>query len=303
MNDQADSRKLLVDVPVQGGTLRVAQWGSSGPVVLCVHGITASHVEFEFLADELAGSCRLIAPDLRGRGRSNGVSGPWGMAAHATDLVAVLDHLGIARADVLLGHSMGGFVGAVAAARAPERFGGVLMLDGGVPLFNVSFIAWLPFSDWLVERLVSKIIGPSLARLDMTFESREAYRAFWRRHPALAKDWSPHLEAYADYDLDGDAPALRPSTRKDALLRDVRTQLVENLVPQSLKQIRVPVRFLRAERGVFDDAPLYPEKKLARPARGIPRFSSALVPDVNHYTLMMSARGAKAVAAEVQSLL
>lgn len=301
MYDLADAVKT-VDVPVAGGSLRVAQWGDRGPVVFCAHGITANHTEFQWLADELK-ECRLIAPDLRGRARSNGIEGPWGMAAHAADVVAVMDHLRIARADVLLGHSMGGFVAAVAAARHPDRFARVLMVDGGIPLFNISFIAWLPFADRLIELITHKILGPSLERLDLTFASREAYRDFWRKHPALADDWHAYVEAYVDYDLEGEAPQLRASTRKAALLRDVRTQLVEDLVPRSLQAIRCPVRFLRAPRGILNGPALYDERKLARAARGITQFSSTTVAGVNHFTILLSERGAKAVAAEVRQLL
>lgn len=302
MNDIASSYKT-VDVPVEGGTLRVGLWGTSGPVIVCAHGITANHTEFLWLAEQLGPGYRLIAPDLRGRGRSNAITGPWGMAAHAADVVAVLDHLGIAKADLLLGHSMGGFVAAVAAAQAPDRFARVLMVDGGVPLMNVGFIAWLPFSNYLIEKLTQKIIGPSLTRLDMTFASREDYRDFWRPHPALAGDWSPYFEQYVDYDLVGEAPALRASTRKEALLRDVRTQLVEDLVPRSLKQIRCPVRFLRAPRGIMNDKALYAEGKLAKVTSGIAQYSSATIPDVNHYTILLSERGARAVAADIRRML
>jgi len=301
MNDLSATLKTI-DVPVAGGSLRVALWGDRGPVVFCVHGITANHTEFLWLAEQLK-DCRLVAPDLRGRGRSNAIAGPWGMAAHAADVVAVMDHLGIATADVLLGHSMGGFVAAVAAAQYPERFGCVLMADGGVPLFNISFIARLPFADWVIERITHKILGPSLERLDMSFESQAAYRAFWRRHPALAANWDARVEAYVDYDLEGTAPALRASTRKEALLRDVRTQLIEDLVPRSLEAIRCPVRFLRAPRGLMDGKPLYDERKLARATQGMANFSSRTIDDVNHFTILLSERGAKAVAAEVRSML
>lgn len=298
----ADLRYRTFDVPVSGGSLRVAEWGEAGPVILCVHGITATHAEFFPVAEALGAGFRVIAPDLRGRGRSNGIEGPWGMQAHAADVAAVLDHLGLPKADVLLGHSMGGFVAAVAAATYPERFGAVLMVDGGLPLMNVGFLGQLPFSDFLIEKLVRRIIGPSLDRLAMSFESREAYRAFWKKHPALAPYWSDYVERYVDYDLTGEPPALRPSTRKEALLRDVRTQLVENVVPESLKRIRVPVRFLRASRGMFDGAPLYRESVVRKGASGIREFSLATV-NGNHFTIVMSAAGGATVAAEIRGLL
>ena len=292
-----------VDVPVQGGSLRVGVWGTGGPVVLCAHGVTANHAQFLLFAERLGASVRLIAPDLRGRGRSNRIAGPWGMAAHAADMVAVLDHFKLPKADVLLGHSMGGFVAAVAAAQYPDRFGRVVLVDGGVPLMSAAFIAWLPFSSFIIERIVKMFIGPSLTRLEMTFESREAYRNFWRPHPALAQDWSPQIEAYLDYDLEGEPPALRPSTNKAALLLDARTQLIEDLVARSLKQIRCPVRFLRAPRGLTNAAPLYREDKLARGTAGIANYSCRTLEDVNHFTIMLSERGARAVAEEVRKLL
>lgn len=291
------------DVPVQGGSLRVGMWGERGPVVLCSHGITANHTAFQLLADQLAHEVRLVAPDHRGRGRSNGITGPWGMTAHAADMAAVLDHLNIERAEVLLGQSMGGFVAAVTAAEYPRRIRNVLMVDGGIPLLNAGFITWLPFSNYLIERITQRVIGPSLTRLDMTFESREAHHKFWRAHPALANDWSPELEYYFDYDLVGEAPALRSSVRKDALLLDVRTQMIENLVPRSLKAIRCPVRFLRAERGVMNDKALYDEARLEREGAKVNTFSRATVAGTNHFTILMSARGAKAVAEEVRKLL
>lgn len=292
-----------VDVPVEGGSLRVGIWGAHGPVVLCSHGITATHTEFQHLANQIGHDVRLIAPDHRGRGRSNGITGPWGMAAHAADMAAVLDHLGFDQAHLLLGHSMGGFVAAVTAAQYPARVSQVLMVDGGVPLMDVSFITWLPFSKFFVEKLTRKIIGPSLTRLDMTFQSREAYRTFWRAHPALKNDWSPEVEQYVDYDLEGEPPALRSSVRKEALLCDVRTQMIEGLVPRSLKALRCPVRFLRAEHGIMNDKALYDETKLAREGAKIAAFSYANIQGVNHFTILMSERGARAVAGEIRSLL
>ena len=85
------------------------------------------------VARELAstrGVC-LLAPDLRGRGHSAGLPGPYGVAAHVTDLVAVLDHAGAKRV-VLVGHSMGAYLVARLAAQHPERVAAVVLLDGGL---------------------------------------------------------------------------------------------------------------------------------------------------------------------------
>ncbi|PTT15740.1 hypothetical protein DBR36_14370, partial [Microbacterium sp. HMWF026] len=62
------------DIPVPGGTLRVGEWhpDAEGIPWLLVHGVTASHLAWAWLARET--TARLIAPDLRGRGRSTAMS-------------------------------------------------------------------------------------------------------------------------------------------------------------------------------------------------------------------------------------
>ena len=119
-------------VEVDGGTLHVGRWGTGRPVVVAAHGITGTHRAFRALAEQLGEEVTLLAPDLRGRGHSNRVGGPFSMAAHADDLVAVLDHVGVQRATIV-GHSMGGFVAVVTAHRHPERVERLVLVDGGLP--------------------------------------------------------------------------------------------------------------------------------------------------------------------------
>ena len=97
-------------VPVAGGPLHVAAAGppatEAGCVMLAVHGVTASLMTWRSVARELDEHICLLAPDCRGRGLSATLPGPYGMATHVEDLIAVLDDAG-ARAAVLVGHSMG----------------------------------------------------------------------------------------------------------------------------------------------------------------------------------------------------
>src|SRR4051794_17948038 len=121
------------DVPVTGGELAVHRWPGEGPIVLAVHGLTSNAYSWGVVADQLGGDVTLIAPDLRGRGRSNGLPGPFGIAQHADDLAMVLDAIG-AEQVVVAGDSMGGFIAALFAVRHAAR-GGELGLGGGGPGF------------------------------------------------------------------------------------------------------------------------------------------------------------------------
>ncbi len=86
-----------------------------GDAVVLLHGFPFTHRIWDETAIALAGEYRVVAPDLRGMGASNGTAGPYLMEQLAGDLAALLDALGIERATIV-GHSLGGYV-ALAFAR------------------------------------------------------------------------------------------------------------------------------------------------------------------------------------------
>lgn len=275
------------EAPVDGGLLHGAIWGSDdAPAILAVHGITSHHLAWADVARTLPDH-RLIAPDLRGRGASADLPGPWGMARHADDVVAVLDHLGLDRVPIV-GHSMGAFVAAAAAHRHPDRISRVILVDGGLPL---------ELPPGVDASQIDAALGPALARLSMTFESRETYRAFWRGHPAFVDEPPADLDAYSDYDLAGVAPTLRPRPSADAVRTDSRELYGAPVVVDALTAL-AGATLLTAPRGLQNETPgLYPPAVLARWRAALPQLTVHEVADVNHYTIVMGERGAAAVAA------
>jgi len=275
------------DLATSGGDLRISRWPStSGKAVIAVHGITANAFSFGPLAEQLAGSVDLIAPDLRGRAASGKVGGPYGLATHTDDLVALMDHLGITQA-TLVGHSMGGFVAALAAVRHPQRVKSVLLVDGGV-----SFGAVPPGAD--VDAILEAVIGPAIRRLQMTFPDPQSYVDFWRAHPSLRDQWSPWIEAYALRDLDGD----RSACNIEAIRADGHDTLVNDETTTAYKHITCPATMLWAERGMLDEPTgLYNESTV--PAA----LNPVKVNGVNHYTIVVSPRGASAIAEQLAPLL
>ncbi|MGI5351048.1 alpha/beta fold hydrolase [Streptomyces sp. CA-250714] len=101
--------------------------GGPGPVLLALHGHFGRGRIYVPLARALAGRYRVIAPDQRAHGRSDRAE-DFSPEAYADDAVALLDVLGI-RTAAVLGHSMGGAVAFVLAARAPARVGALLVAD------------------------------------------------------------------------------------------------------------------------------------------------------------------------------
>jgi 3-oxoadipate enol-lactonase len=101
-------------------TLSYTEAGQGTPVVL-LHGFPLSGVIWHEQQRRLGERYRVIAPDLRGHGRSPAPSGVYDMDLMARDVLALLDSLAIDKA-VIMGHSMGGYVTLAAWRRAPERF-------------------------------------------------------------------------------------------------------------------------------------------------------------------------------------
>lgn len=93
--------------------------GSGSPLLL-VHGVMISGDMFEPVVEHFAARHRVIAPDLRGHGRSRSLPPPYTVAQHAFDLARLLDHLGIDSVAVL-GYSQGGAVAQHVALDHPTR--------------------------------------------------------------------------------------------------------------------------------------------------------------------------------------
>ncbi|HLM23219.1 MAG TPA: alpha/beta fold hydrolase [Propionibacteriaceae bacterium] len=294
MDSSVSSSYRSISAAVDGGRLHGGEWNPSGATtVVAVHGITANHRNFALLAEALPRH-RLLAPDLRGRGASRTLPGPWGIDRHAEDVAGLIT--ATARGPVVLvGHSMGGFVAAALVRRFPDLVSGLVLVDGGLPL---------PLPVGIdVDQVIEQTLGPALQRLQQTFPSRDAYRRFWQAHPALREAWSDAVAEYVDYDLVGRPPDLRSSVCSQAVTQDAREQFQDPDTADVLGSFSSPARLLVVSRGLLDQPPgLYPEEALARWRSRLPSLTIDEVPHLNHYTIMLHPSGAARVAESIRAL-
>lgn len=111
--------------------LHVLHAGSGvGPALVLLHYFAGSAQSWEPLAERLAPSCRLVAPSLRGFGRSPAPEPGVTLADYADDVAAVAEGLG---RYVLVGHSMGGKVAALLASRCPPGLAGLALVAPSPP--------------------------------------------------------------------------------------------------------------------------------------------------------------------------
>jgi pimeloyl-ACP methyl ester carboxylesterase len=101
-----------------GAVTHLDRWGESGPLLLCVHGMTSSRKSWERLALHLADRYRVVAYDQRGHGDSSGVTGPMTLARAQRDCENVVAHM-CETPFALIGHSWGGAVVLLCGRRAP----------------------------------------------------------------------------------------------------------------------------------------------------------------------------------------
>lgn len=105
--------------------------GQGSPLVLLHGGLLTIDINFAGLIPTLARRHQVIAPELQGHGRTADIDREISPANSASDVLALLDHLGIDRAHVL-GHSMGAAVALELAVNHPTRVLSVVPISGSV---------------------------------------------------------------------------------------------------------------------------------------------------------------------------
>lgn len=299
--------------------LTLGEASADAPVVLLVHGITANGLCWRSLAREIdsrhgSGTVRVLAPDLRGRGASSAAGqapeAADGLARHVDDLLRVLTAFAV-EAPVVVGHSMGAFVAALLAARAPDRVGATVLVDGGIALPAPDGADPDSWSTAEVDAVLARVLGPALARLDLTWADADEHLAFWSEHPAvgplLTSSAGPAVRDWLTHDLvpttDG---RVRSSCAEKAVRADGRDVLIDPATAAAAPRAAahgVPLTFLWAGRGLLDQVPgLYPAASVPALTDGVAHEVVA-VPAANHYDILLLEPGLTAVADAVDGAL
>ena len=107
--------------------IAVERWGTTGPTLLCLHGLGGSAAFFSDLGPALSGRCRVVAFDFPGSGRS---AVPLNLTFDALAAAAIEVAQDLNPPRYILGHSMGTIIGLEAIRRSPGIAGGFLAVGG-----------------------------------------------------------------------------------------------------------------------------------------------------------------------------
>jgi pimeloyl-ACP methyl ester carboxylesterase len=258
--------------------IALLDWGGDGPVILAHHANGFCAGMWGEVAEALSGRFRLVAMDARGHGDSSKPESPRAYAwdRFVDDVVAVAETLASEAPDGTLGvgagHSFGGAATLMAAARRPELFASVLLLDPVI-------------MDPEMLKLVGKrrhsggMLAAVTRRRRRMWASRDEAVELWVKH-AFFKDWTPRARAlYAEFGLadrlDGQVELKCPP--------EVEATIFEyggSLEPLPVAhRISAPTLFVHAARGTFE------EHVYADVAARMPRARVESL-DVGHLMLM-----------------
>jgi pimeloyl-ACP methyl ester carboxylesterase len=239
-----------------------------GPPLLCLHGGPGMSDYLGILGEETEG-WRRIRYTQRGLAPST-TDGPFSVAQHVTDAVAVLDGLGIEDA-VVLGHSWGGFLAAVLAMEHPDRVRGLLLVDplgivgdGGYERFEEQMTARTPED---VRAKADELDKRAMSGGGTEDDALESLRLFW---PAYFND--PATAPPMPDDLRLSVPGYSQT------FEDILPMLASGDLPSRAATYDGPVEV------VYGLGSPFPVEAAIETAAAFPRGSASGVPDAGHFS-------------------
>jgi pimeloyl-ACP methyl ester carboxylesterase len=124
-----DMYRTTIDID---GPVSVIEYGGSGPLAVCVHGLEGSALNWRLISDQLGERHTVVAPDLNGFGYTEPLDRPSTVEHNASVVAEVIRHYG--GPALLIGNSMGGLVSLITAAETPDLITGLVLVDAAGPV-------------------------------------------------------------------------------------------------------------------------------------------------------------------------
>jgi pimeloyl-ACP methyl ester carboxylesterase len=254
----------------------------SGVPLLCLSGLTRTMRDFEYVLPYL-GAARVIRMDYRGRGRS-GWSGAdsYTVAQEGADALALLDHLGVARA-AILGTSRGGLIGMLLAGVAKERLLG-LCLNDVAPVLNREGLVRI--QDYVGRNPAAKTHAEMAALLGRVLEGFEG---------VPAARWLAEAQKHYDDTPDGLRITYDPALR-EAFLAAVAAPVVD-MWPLFDALAGLPVALIRGANSDLISMATVDEMRVRRPD-----MMFAIVPGRAHVPFLDEAESLAVIAAFLKAV-
>lgn len=223
------------DVAANGLKLNIVEGGQGEPVLL-LHGMLETWAIWSRIMPRLADRYRVIAPDLRGFGGSEGTGTGYDKATLAADMLGVLDALRVGRVH-LVGHDFGGQVAYALAAERRNRVATLSAIETLLPGVEVK-----PRGDEGKWWFFGFHLAPDIPEMLTAGREREYVCALWDQF----------VEPNSDVTLEDRAEVERAFARPGALVagfgfyRAIPKDIVD-LTPHYANKLAIPVLALGGE--------------------------------------------------------
>lgn len=249
MNDSGPSTAKWTSgiCEVNSVNIHYLRTGRDKPTLIALHGLTGSGACWTPLARALEDEYDVVMPDARGHGKSSAPLDGYMYRDHASDILGLIEALGLT-APVLLGHSMGGMTAAVVASQLGSAIRGVILADP-------TFIS----PEWQREVYESDVVEQH--RQFLSSDKRDLLAQSRLRHPHRSSEL---IELIADARLQTHINAFDVLTPPNPEYREL------------ICSIRTPILLVIGDKGIVS-------LETAQELQGLnPCLSYELIPDVGH---------------------
>ncbi|MFN2465199.1 MAG: alpha/beta fold hydrolase [Candidatus Dormibacteria bacterium] len=174
-----------------GTPVHYADFGGTGPVMVLVHGIASSHLNWMGVGPELAERAHVYAVDLPGYGLSPRSSEPASVETSQRYLDRFIDAVSPNAPVILFGHSMGGLVSIMQSAAHPEKVSRLILMAPAAPYPRRSLLSFMAFPflfALLMPGRSASMLQKRGARLDAEKVVRGALKQITARNSKLPED-------------------------------------------------------------------------------------------------------------------
>ena len=161
-----------------GFRLHYLQWGQGGPPLVILPSMGMDAHAYDAFSRAVSGEHRVLAFDLLDHGDSEKLTRPVGQEEHAEVVRGAYRQLGFSP-NVLIGHSIGGMLGMILAAKHPDELKGLVLVD------------IVPFDPTQLRR------APPMEPPESFADEDEAGRYIRQRYPGFTQEAVENRMRYA----------------------------------------------------------------------------------------------------------
>lgn len=141
-------------ISIDGAKVAYEVHGQGEPLLL-IHGIFCSRKQWNLQIEYFKNKYQVIACDLRGHGESSNTLTPYSVDLFTSDVIGLLDHLGVEQC-ICCGHSFGGLVAQELAISYPERVRGIILAE---TMYGASSTPWEAATAVFINMWLPQMFG------------------------------------------------------------------------------------------------------------------------------------------------